>query len=50
MPQSEKRFALLPSERIERAILVMRGHKVILDRDLALLYGVPVKRLTAHRF
>ncbi len=27
-------------ERIERAILVIRGHKVMLDRDLAELYGV----------
>jgi hypothetical protein len=27
-------------ERIEGAILVLRGHKVILDKDLAALYGV----------
>jgi hypothetical protein len=27
-------------ERIERSILLMRGHKVLLDRDLAELYGV----------
>ena len=26
-------------------ILTIRGHKVILDRDLAMLYGVEVKRL-----
>src|SRR5205823_5057920 len=30
----------LPAERIERAILAIRGHKVMLDRDLAKLYGV----------
>lgn len=30
----------LPRERIERAILLIRGQKVILDRDLAELYGV----------
>jgi hypothetical protein len=36
---------LVPVERIERVILVPRGHKVLLDEDLALLYGVPVKRL-----
>jgi len=32
--------ALIPVERIERAILLIRGHKVMLDRDLAELYGV----------
>lgn len=30
---------------IESRILVLRGHKVLLDSDLAELYGVPVKRL-----
>lgn len=43
MPQ--KSVALIPSERIERSILLVRGHKVILDSDLAALYGVPTKRL-----
>jgi hypothetical protein len=32
-------------ERVERSILILRGHRVILDSDLADLYGVPVKRL-----
>ncbi len=32
--------SLIPSERIERSILFIRGQKVILDRDLAELYGV----------
>jgi len=32
-------------ERIERAILVLRGHKVMLDSDLAALYEVPTKVL-----
>ena len=36
---------LLPNERIERLILVIRGHKVILDTDLAELYGVETKAL-----
>ena len=36
---------LVPLERVERTILVLRGHRVILDSDLAALYGVPVKRL-----
>ena len=39
------RGALIPLERIERAILLLRGHKVMLDADLAPLYEVPVKRL-----
>jgi hypothetical protein len=30
---------------VENVILTNRGHKVILDRDLAMLYGVEVKRL-----
>jgi len=36
---------LLPTERIERLILFVRGHKVILDSDLAVLYGVETKAL-----
>lgn len=32
---------LIPAERIEKAILLIRGQKVMLDRDLAELYGVP---------
>ena len=36
---------LVPEEVIERKIFMIRGHKVMLDRDLARLYGVPVKRL-----
>ena len=31
--------------RVERRILHIRGHKVMLDADLAELYGVPTKRL-----
>jgi len=36
---------LVPAERIERAILVLRGQKVMLDSDLAVLYGVEVRAL-----
>jgi len=36
---------LIPVERIERAILVLRGQRVILDETLASLYGVTTKRL-----
>jgi phage regulator Rha-like protein len=32
--------ALIPAERIHHAILLVRGQKVMLDRDLAALYGV----------
>jgi hypothetical protein len=35
---------LVPMERIERTILLIRGEKVILDADLASLYGVTTKR------
>ncbi len=37
--------AMVPAERIERTILLIRGHKVILDRDLAELYGVTTGNL-----
>jgi hypothetical protein len=33
---------LVPLERVERTILVLRGRRVILDSDLAALYGVRV--------
>ena len=37
--------AKLNRRRIEDAILILRGHKVILSADLAALYGVSAKRL-----
>jgi phage regulator Rha-like protein len=37
--------SIVPIERIERAILLIRGQKVMLDADLAELYGVSTKRL-----
>jgi hypothetical protein len=33
------------TEHIERNILLIRGHRVMQDTDLAILYGVPTKRL-----
>ncbi len=36
---------VVPVEVIERKILLIRGHKVMLDSDLAELYGVPAKVL-----
>lgn len=40
-----KRGLVVPSETIVQRILVVRGHKVMLDRDLAELYEVPTKVL-----
>lgn len=37
--------ALIPLELIEKKILLIRGHKVMLDSDLAELYGVATKVL-----
>ena len=37
--------ALTPREEIEQTILVIRGHRVMLDSDLAHLYGVTAGRL-----
>ena len=37
--------SLIPIERIERSILLIRGQKVMVARDLAYLYGVPTKVL-----
>jgi len=36
---------IIPLERIEQTILLIRGQKVMLDIDLANLYKVPTKRL-----
>ena len=35
--------SLIPVERIEKAIYLIRGERVMLDRDLAELYGVETK-------
>ena len=35
----------VPMERVADRILSIRGHRVMLDADLAELYGVPTKRL-----
>jgi hypothetical protein len=40
-----KRSALVPAQDITRAILVLRGQRVLLDTELASLYGVTTKRL-----
>jgi len=38
-----KDSSLIPVERIEKAIYLIRGEKVMLDSDLASLYGVETK-------
>jgi hypothetical protein len=40
-----KKQSLVPMERIEKSILLIRGQKVMLDRDLAELYAVKTKVL-----
>ena len=43
--KTERSALIVPEERIARGILLIRGHKVLLDADLAELYGVTTKRL-----
>src|SRR5438445_7242904 len=40
-----KPITLVPVERVEQNILLLRAHKVMLDADIAALYGVSTKRL-----
>jgi len=40
-----KALATVPVKRIEKAIYLIRGEKVMLDRDLAELYGVETRVL-----
>jgi ORF6N domain len=39
----------IPVERLENAIVLIRGEKVMLDRDLAELYGVETRALNQER-
>ena len=41
-----KQGAIVPASHIERAIFFIRGQKVMLDADLAVLYGVSRKSLS----
>jgi hypothetical protein len=41
----KEKLSLIPSERIERSILFFRGHRVMIDTDLAELYGVEIRVL-----
>ena len=38
-------MSIIPQEQIEKAILVIRDHRVLLDSDLARIYGVSTKQL-----
>ena len=40
-----KKKATIVSKPVEQSIMMLRGQKIILDSDLAALYGVSVKRL-----
>ena len=40
-----RRSDIVLAKQVDSKILFLRGHRVILDSDLAELYGVPVKRL-----
>ena len=49
-------MSLIPQDHIEKSILIIRGHRILLDSDLARIYGVTTKylnqqvRRNAHRF
>ena len=45
MNKNIKNRSLVPEDRIEQAILIIRNQKVILDSDLAALYEVETKNL-----
>ncbi|MFC4308263.1 ORF6N domain-containing protein [Steroidobacter flavus] len=44
MPK-DRTGALAPTERIAQSIIVLRGQRVLLDSDLAVLYEVETRRL-----
>jgi len=44
MNQKPRNHLVIPAKRIEHAIYSIRGQRVMLDADLAKLYGVPTKK------
>jgi len=42
---SNKKTAFVPVERVAQSILILRGQRVLLDRDLAAIYGVETRVL-----
>ena len=47
-PQTNMQNRATVQRSIESRIFIIRGVKVLLDRDLAALYGVTVKRLNEN--
>src|SRR3990170_2691453 len=45
MPKKKTRRQIATADQIERSIHVIRGQRVMLDADLAMLYGVTTGRL-----
>jgi len=45
MSEKQETQSIIPAKRIEHAIYSIRGHRVMLDADLAKLYGAPTKSL-----
>src|SRR5438128_195083 len=45
MPPKKKTAAVVAAEQIESRIHIIRGQRVMLDSDIAALYGVPTKAL-----
>lgn len=45
MAKSSTKMLAIPDETIINKILLIRNKKVMIDRDIASLYGVPTKRL-----
>ena len=56
MTMTKSKLPTIPVEQIAGSIVVLRGQKVLLDADLARLYGVTTKRFNEqvqrnlHRF
>ncbi len=44
-PGKTEKAGAVPAERVARAIVLVRGQRVLLDRDLAVLYGVETRVL-----
>lgn len=45
MPEEIKKSLLIPDEIVIHKILLLRGKRVMIDKDIAELYGVTTKRL-----
>jgi ORF6N domain len=46
--KSSKRSLLIPDEIVMNKILLIRGRKVMIDKDIAELYGISTKRLNSR--